>query len=83
MKIVTFTGRYNCFIAFYCSFLVYLIPCHVLSIMMFKCTLMKEQINFLKIKSKSKLRPLFTVSCCSNVGYTAQFVIGPSKWWPK
>jgi hypothetical protein len=51
MKIVTFTGRYNCFIAFYCSVLVYLIPCHVLSIMMFKCTLMKEQINFLKIKS--------------------------------
>ena len=50
MKIVTITGCYNCFIAFYCSVLFYLIPCHVLSIMMFKCTLMKEQINFLKIK---------------------------------
>ncbi len=48
MKIVTFTGCYNCFIAFYCSVLFYLIPCHVLSKMMFKCTLMKEQINFLK-----------------------------------
>jgi hypothetical protein len=30
------------------------IPCHILSIMMFKCTLMKEQINFFKIKIKSK-----------------------------
>jgi len=55
MKSVTFTGRYNCFIAFYCSVLVYLIPCHVLSIMMFKCTLMKEQINFLKIKNQPNL----------------------------
>ncbi len=27
------------------------IPCHVLSIMVFKCTLMKEQINFSKSKS--------------------------------
>ncbi len=48
MKIVTFTGLYCCFITF-CYFIIfYIIPCHVLSIMMFKGTLMKEQINFLK-----------------------------------
>jgi hypothetical protein len=36
-------------------FEVNFIPCHVLSIMMFKCTLMKEQINFLKSKSIPRL----------------------------
>ncbi len=36
---------------FYCSILFYFIPCHVLSVMMFKCTLMMEQINLLKSKS--------------------------------
>ena len=51
MKILTFTDLYCCFITFYCSVLFYFIPCHVLSIMMFKCTLMKEQINLLKSKS--------------------------------
>ncbi len=48
MKIVSFTDLYCCFITFYCSILFYFTLCHVLSIMMFKCTLMKEQINFLK-----------------------------------
>ena len=48
MKIVTFAGHYYCFITFCCFILFYFIPCHVLSIMMFKCTLMKEQINHLK-----------------------------------
>jgi hypothetical protein len=39
------------FIVLFCLFYFIFIPCHVLSIMMFKCTLMKEQINHLKSKS--------------------------------
>ena len=31
------------------------IPCHVLSIMMFKCTLTKEQINHLKSKNQNQI----------------------------
>ena len=74
MKIVTFTDNYCCFITFCCFVMFYLrfidlfysilfIPCHVLSIMMFKCTLMKEQINFLKIKKiKTKFLPFLPAS---------------------
>ena len=29
-----------------------------------------------------KLRPLLPGGRCSKVGYTTQFVIGPSNWWP-
>jgi len=66
MKIVTFADLYCCFITFYCSILFYFIPCHVLSIMMFKCTLMKEQINLLKSKSMlsdSSFPKVITLSC--------------------
>jgi hypothetical protein len=48
MKIVTFADLYCYFITFYCPILFYFIPCQVHSIMMFKCILMKEQINLLK-----------------------------------
>jgi hypothetical protein len=41
------------------------IPCHVLSIMMFKCTLMKEQINHLKSKSKIKIKSNVVGQKCS------------------
>jgi len=82
MKIVSFTDLYCCFITFYCSilflFYFYFTPCHVLSIMMFKCTLMKEQINFLKSKSNladycasnwlSEIRSLlFSTQLCSEL----------------
>jgi len=72
MKSVTFTSLNCYFITFCCFILFYFIPYHVLSKMMFKCTLMKEQINF--FKSKSNQIKLFLISfdvtrfkCCVGI----------------
>ena len=54
MRIVTFIAVLLRFIDLFYSILFIL--CHVHSIMMFKCTLMKEQINFLKIKIKTNIQ---------------------------
>jgi len=44
-----------CNLCFIILFYYHFIPCHLLSIMMFKCTLMKEQINCLKSNQSNKM----------------------------
>ncbi len=55
MKIVTFSDNYCYFITFCCFIIFYFLPCHVLSIMMFKMHIDEGTNKLLKIKLKALL----------------------------